>query len=358
MNFEIKKYTLSFNFPAATSRGPISDRSVWLIKVYDPENPDVYGLGECAPLKGLSVDDRSDFEEKLHHYGRLLTGEFKRLSSGEMLEWIAGRIPGDLPAARFGFETAFLDFINGGRRVIYENEFVSGVKTIPINGLVWMGEKLYMLKQVRQKLQEGFRCIKIKIGALDFQEECELLDFIRVQYPRDEVELRLDANGAFTADSALDKLKILAGFHVHSIEQPVKQGQSGLMKKLCETSPIPVSLDEELIGIDKSEDKKALLEVIKPQYITLKPSLTGGFRSTAEWIQIAESLGIKWWITSALESNIGLNAIAQFTAEFKNDIYQGLGTGQLYHNNFPSPIVIEKGHLKFDPNKKWKNDIV
>jgi o-succinylbenzoate synthase len=258
----------------------------------------------------------------------------------------------DFPSITFGLETAILDLIHGGRMMIFDTPFSHGMGSIPINGLVWMGDKDFMRRQIREKISEGYRCIKMKIGAIDFDSECALLHEIRKEYTEDELSLRLDANGAFQPAEALYKLRVLSEFRIHSVEQPVKQGLEE-MKEICMSSPVPVALDEELIGKYSYEEKLSLLEKIRPAYIILKPTLLGGFGSCREWIEIAGLLNTGWWITSALESNIGLNAIAQFTAAFSPAVPQGLGTGKLYHNNIESPLVITEGSLQYDPANKW-----
>ena len=248
---------------------------------------------------------------------------------------------------------AFLDLANGGKRITYSREFIENASRIPINGLVWMGDKSFMFEQIKNKLNAGFQCIKMKIGAINFKEECELLRYIRQQFSADEIILRVDANGAFQPQEALEKLKQLAEYDIHSIEQPIKQGQWPEMAELCLKTPLPIALDEELIGIYSHTEKAQLLKNIKPQYIILKPSLMGGFKSADAWIEHAETQHIGWWMTSALESNIGLNAIAQFTAKHQVNVPQGLGTGQLFHNNIASPLSIEQGQIFYDTTKTW-----
>ena len=253
----------------------------------------------------------------------------------------------------FGFETAFLDLENGGKRIIYKNDFSLNQKTIPINGLVWMGDKEFMNKQIKEKLKTGFSCIKMKIGAIDFNAEVELLKSIRNEFSSKEIELRVDANGAFNPKNALEKLKRLSALEIHSIEQPIKQGQIEEMADLCAKTPLPIALDEELIGVFTSEEKEKIITAINPQYIILKPSLIGGFAGSKEWIKLAEENKSGWWITSALESNIGLNAIAQFTYTLQNNLPQGLGTGGLFTNNFESPLEVKNGALQYNPILNW-----
>lgn len=240
-----------------------------------------------------------------------------------------------------------LDLFNGGKGIIFPHLFTQGKASIPVNGLIWMGEEEFMLRQIDEKLAQGFTCIKLKIGALDFDKECNILSYIRKQYSEQQITLRVDANGAFLANETLGKLKTLATFGIHSIEQPIKQGQRLAMAQLCKQTPIPVALDEELIGVHIYEEKEKLLKQIRPQFIILKPSLLGGFTHCREWINLADKLNIGWWITSALESNVGLIAISQFTATLNNSLPQGLGTGQLYSNNTDSPLFIKKGFMYY-----------
>jgi o-succinylbenzoate synthase len=346
-------HTLQFRFEASTSRGVLTEKVSWFIKIFDTDSPTLFGLGECSPLKGLSVDDRPDFENSLSEICSL----FNDLDL-EIFEWNLQIILDQLtennwPSVRFGFETAMRDFMNGGRRLIFDNDFSLREKPININGLIWMGSQEAMLEQIEQKLNAGFTTLKLKIGAIGFDQECAVLANIRKQFSASEITIRVDANGAFDTKNVLEKLKKLSEFELHSIEQPIKQGQIEQMSALCQNSPIPVALDEELIGDFDYAQKRKLLKTIQPQYIILKPTLLGGFNHCREWIETAQRLGIDWWITSALESNIGLNAIAQFTAEFNNNLPQGLGTGQLYHNNIESPLQINNGQLSYNQSIDW-----
>jgi len=240
-----------------------------------------------------------------------------------------------------------------GRRILFPSSFTLGKTAIDINGLVWMGEFDFMKRQIREKIEAGYTCIKLKIGAIEFDEELELVRNVRNEFSENDIEIRVDANGAFSPEDALGKLEQLSEYDLHSIEQPIKQGHWENMAELCEQTPLPIALDEELIGVNEFEQKKTLLRTISPHYIILKPSLVGGFQSSEEWIGIAEKNNIGWWVTSALESNIGLNAIAQWTYYLENKMPQGLGTGQLYTNNFESPLKITKGKLYFDPSTSW-----
>jgi o-succinylbenzoate synthase len=355
MGLKVKwyKHTLKFKFEAGTSRGVYTEKDTFFLKIYDSENPSVFGLGEAAPLKGLSIDDFPNFQD-------ILQGACDTFNSHdlEVFEWniniiLSQLIDDRLPSLKFGFETALLDYMNGGKRELFSNDFAKGQKAIDINGLVWMGSKEFMMEQVEDKISAGFNTIKMKIGAINFDEELSILASIRERYSDEKITLRVDANGAFSPEEAEQKLIQLSDYQIHSIEQPIKQKQPDAMMSLCEKSPIPIALDEELIGISDYVQKMQLLKKIKPQYIILKPTLLGGLQHCREWIEIASRLHIGWWMTSALESNIGLNAIAQFTAEYKNTLPQGLGTGALYHNNIESPLTVEAGKLHYDLQKNW-----
>ncbi len=344
LRLEYKPYTLEFKFKAGTSRGVMTERKVWFIKIDEEENPGCFGVGEVAPLNRLSVENIEDIEPKLEAI-KLSLGQSEIPHDNEGVFELAASLSGQFQSIRFGLETALLDLINGGRQVWFEGDYTYGLRTIPINGLIWMGEKTFMTGQIDQKLKEGFQCIKMKIGAIDFDEELEVLKYLRKK--SDDLVIRVDANGAFRNNEALSRLSRLSAFNIHSIEQPILPRQEEAMHLLCRKSPVPVALDEELIGIHSKTDKAELLDEIQPQYIILKPSLLGGFRETQTWIQLAESRGIGWWITSALESNLGLNAISQFTAQYPNLSFQGLGTGQLYHNNFKSKSEVAKDRMTY-----------
>ena len=352
MNF--KKHLLRFKFKAGTSRGVLTERAVWYIKLQNTDDQ-VYGLGECGPLRGLSIDDRKDFEKCLADVLSGMHGMKMPLGEQEIFGLVKDLVPVSLPSVRFGLETALLDLLHGGKRMIFKNHFFKGEKPLAINGLVWMGDRDFMLKQVEEKIRGGFECIKMKIGALDFEQECSVLHAIRERYGH-KITLRVDANGAFSTKEVLEKLHKLAQYDIHSIEQPIKAGQWKEMKRLCRESPIPVALDEELIGMESR--RKELLESVSPPFIILKPSLLGGLQATRSWIELAESMGIQWWVTSALESNIGLNAISQFTADFQNSLPQGLGTGMLYENNVPSPLKVGGGFLRHEEKNLWDLSVI
>ena len=349
MKLEVEKYQLRFRFTAGTSRGTMNSKDSWILKLSDPVNPLVFGLGECGLLPGLSPDFNGDIE---HELSKLIESlQYKSITHpSDVIDLVSHQFP----AMQFGLETAVMDLINGGKRIIYKNDFYNSGKSIPINGLVWMGDKQLMLERIKGKVSEGYNCIKIKIGAINFEEELSLIKYIRSTFDSNQITIRLDANGAFKPGKALIILDQLHQYDIHSIEQPIEAGNWSAMEKICNQSPIPIALDEELIGIHDIDVKQEMLSHICPSYVILKPTLVGGMMKSREWIEIAEKQGIGWWITSALESNIGLNAIAQFTGEFDTDLPQGLGTGQLYHNNIESPLVIEEGYLKYDKNRSWK----
>ncbi len=343
-----KKYRFNFKIPGGTSRGVLTIKDSWFIIIYDASNPEIAGIGECSIIKKLSIDDRPDFEIKLTEVCTTINRHNFWLSKGLV----------DFPAIRFGLEMALLDLKTKGKRQLFSSDFLKGKRGIPINGLVWMGDYNFMRNQIIEKINTGFRCIKIKIGAIDFKDELRLLKMIREDFSENELELRVDANGAFRPEKALEKLKKLSDFKIHSIEQPIRQGKWQEMAGLCKITPLPIALDEELIGITKAEDKTILLETIQPQYIILKPSLVGGFIQSEEFIDIAEKNKIGWWVTSALEGNIGLNAIAQWTTTLNNNLPHGLGTGQLFTNNITSPLFIEKAQLFYDPMKAWNLNVI
>lgn len=335
-----QKYNLNFKQPSGTSRGVLRTKETWFLLLSDGEKQ---GIGECGLFRGLSVDDRPDYEEKLQWICKNI-----HLELAIVLKELSA-----FPSIQFGLEQAFLSLKSNHKFELFPSEFTKGNTSIPINGLVWMGTKAFMKTQIKEKIKAGFTCIKMKIGAIDFETELDLLSSIRKEFLASDIELRVDANGAFHPKEALKKLQQLSHLELHSIEQPIKQGQFEEMAKLCEQTPLPIALDEELIGIFSSEEKKELLRTIQPQYIILKPSLIGGFGGSNEWIRLAEQQQIKWWITSALESNIGLNAIAQYTFGLGNKMPQGLGTGSLFTNNFESPLQVKKGTLRYNKNLNW-----
>ena len=340
MKASYHKYILQFKQPSGTSRGVLTQKETWFILI---KSSDKQGIGECGILSGLSIDDRPDFEEKLKWV-------CKNIHLG--LDVLYNELE-EFPSIQFGLEMAFLSLKSEDQFTLFPSKFTKGEDSISINGLIWMGEKQFMKQQIKSKIEAGFSCIKMKIGAIDFKTELELLKSIRDEFSYKDIELRVDANGAFNAKNALEKLQQLSQFDLHSIEQPIKQGQLEDMSRLCELSPLDIALDEELIGITSITKKEELLHTINPQYIILKPSLIGGFKGSQQWIEIAEKLNIKWWITSALESNIGLNAIAQWTYILGNKLSQGLGTGGLFTNNIKSPLQVKNSTLRYEPKQNW-----
>ena len=327
-----------FRQPAGTSRGVYTERKSWLLTVSDGE---AVGVGECAPLPDLSCDAMPD-----NIYNKVLRGFCDQVEQTGEIPYEQMR---DYPSMLFGLETAMQE-LRGERSLLFDTAFSRGEMGIPINGLVWMGSYEEMLQRMEEKLAQGFHCVKLKVGAIDFDRELDLVKRIRERFSFHDVELRLDANGGFKPDEALYKLELLSQYAIHSIEQPIKVKQWAMMAELCRDAPLPIALDEELIGINDPDAKRQMLRIIKPAYIVLKPSLHGGMMGCREWIEIAQDEGIGWWITSALESNVGLNAIAQFASSFPLNMPQGLGTGQLFTDNIPMPLEIRGDQLWISKN--------
>ncbi|MCL6266131.1 o-succinylbenzoate synthase [Flagellimonas myxillae] len=339
------KYILNFKRPSGTSRGVMTQKETWFLCL---EEGSKKGIGECGILRGLSADDVPEYEDKL-----AWVCEHIHLGETELLDQLW-----DFPSIQFGLEQAFLSLNSQNPFALFPSDFLAKEIPIPINGLIWMGDENFMLSQLEEKLEAGFNCIKMKIGAIDFAQELSILDAIRSRFSSKEIELRVDANGAFTADRALEKLNTLAQYELHSIEQPIKPKQWQVLASLCKNTPLPIALDEELIGIFSVTEKEQLLQTIQPQFIILKPSLVGGYSGSTEWIQIAEKYGIGWWVTSALESNIGLNAIAQWTGTLDLKMPQGLGTGSLFTNNFEGPLEVSEGKLFYRSTKNWNTNLI
>lgn len=341
MTTNVSHLELHFKRPAGTSRGVMQIKNSWIIKL---TANNVEGIGEISVIEGLSPDyiDKVTFESRINEVCSRLEASEGNIARGFA---IAATL-NDFPSIKFGLETALLDLQNGGKGIIFNNDFTKGIRKLPINGLVWMGDESFMKDQIAEKLADGYTTIKMKVGAIDIQTELSILASIRKQYSANEITLRVDANGAFSPTQAPELLKKLADLEIHSIEQPIKAGQWEVMAELCHSTPTPIALDEELIGINDIHQKITLLETIQPQYIILKPSLHGGISGTKEWIELAEQKNIPWWMTSALESNIGLAAICQLTAEYQNNLPQGLGTGSLYTNNIESDLIIENGFIR------------
>lgn len=345
MKATYKKYILDFKIPSGTSRGVLTKKETWFLILSDENR---YGIGECGILRGLSVDDVPQYEEKLKWVcENIHLGEETLVK--ELIEF---------PSIQFGLEQAFLSLNSKNPFELFPSDFTQKEAPIAINGLIWMGDESFMLSQLEQKLKDGFQCIKMKIGAIDFETELSILKAIRANFTPNEIVLRVDANGAFSPDDAMKKLEQLSAFQLHSIEQPIKPHQWESMAELCRNTPLPIALDEELIGIFSVTEKERLLQTIKPQYIILKPSLVGGYSGCEEWIRLADNYNIGWWITSALESNIGLNAIAQWTYTLNSSMPQGLGTGSLYTNNFESPLEVSNGELSYQTNKNWQENLI
>jgi len=326
----------------------LKTKTSFFIKIFESSNPSVFGLGECSLIQGLSIDPFKLLPEKLNYL---------KNDTDDALRNYQQKFK-DFPALVVAIEMAMMDLSNGGKRCLFDNDFSAGKDNILINGLVWMGDYDFMNAQIQEKIKTGFNCIKLKIGAINFEEEIALIKKIRGEFSESDIQIRVDANGAFKPETALEKLQRLADLKIHSIEQPIKQKQWSEMAKLCEITPLPIALDEELIGVHSFEERSKMIETIKPHYIILKPSLVGGIESSEEWIGIAEKNDIGFWITSALESNIGLNAIAQWTYDIVQKkpgrkMYQGLGTGKLFTNNIDSPLEIVEGHLIYKNDISW-----
>jgi len=334
------KYILDFKQASGTSRGILRTKETWFIIL---KHEGKQGVGECGILRGLSVDDVPDYESKLQYACNNI-----HLGLDELYAQLKA-----YPSIQFGLEMAFQSLKSKSAFELFPSEFTQGTAAIPINGLIWMGSEDFMKQQIKAKIEAGFSCIKMKIGAIDFDTEMKLLKSIRQEFSVSDIELRVDANGAFSKEEALLKLQELSKLQLHSIEQPIKQGQIEAMAKLCAETPLPIALDEELIGVFDAEKKAELLQQISPQYIILKPSFVGGWKGSNEWISFAESQQIGWWITSALESNVGLNAIAQWTYQLQNNMPQGLGTGSLFTNNFESPLNVKRGNLHYNTTQNW-----
>lgn len=339
-----KKYILHFKQASGTSRGVLKTKETWFLIL---QSHGRQGIGECGLFRGLSIDDRPDYEDKLKWVCKNVNSDLKILWN-ELIEF---------PSIQIGLEMAIQSLESQNTFDLFPSKFTKAQDSIPINGLIWMGTEAFMKQQIKEKINAGFTCIKMKIGAIDFQQEINLLKSIRKEFTSKDIELRVDANGAFASSEALEKLKTLSDLDLHSIEQPIKQGQIEDMAKLCEETPLPIALDEELIGVFSVTKKNELLQTINPQFIILKPSLIGGFKGSDSWIDIADKNQIGWWITSALESNIGLNAIAQYTYKKQSDLPQGLGTGSLFINNFDSPLQVKSGKLRYNNSIKWNFSI-
>ena len=345
MTASYKKYDLIFKRASGTSRGILTTKETYFIKI---EQNGKVGIGECAVFRGLSFDDLPNYERMIQW-----TCNHIHLGVSELLVKLK-----EFPSIQFGLEQAFLGLSSENPFELFPSRFTRNGDGISINGLIWMGDKDFMKSQIKEKLKAGFSTIKMKIGAIDFDAELELLKSIRKEFSAGEITLRVDANGAFTPENALEKLKRLSEFEIHSIEQPIRQGQYEAMADLCEKTPLAIALDEELIGVNDVTKKADLLQMIQPQFIIIKPSLVGGIAGSMEWIDIATKQDMDFWVTSALESNIGLNAIAQWTYTLHSELPQGLGTGSLFTNNIDSPLEVTNGKLYYNREKKWNFNIL
>lgn len=337
------EHVLEPRFELGTSKGPIHARTVWYLIAWQHDRPAIKGIGEAALFPGHSKEFPADVRTKLVELCANTTNWKERLTT-DLVE---------VPSVRFAVEQCLRDLEVSGTKELFPSNFTIGEQTIPINGLVWMGDKATMKTRIREQIDHGFSTVKMKIGAIGIDDELELLRSVRSEFAPADITLRVDANGAFNAQNAMEVLERLAALSIHSIEQPVAPGLYEVMAELCERSPVPIGLDEDLIGLNSHDLKVDLMNNVKPRYIVIKPSLVGGWAATKEWIDLAEARGIGWWITSALESSIGLNAIAQFTATLEVDMAQGLGTGSVYVNNIPSPLLAEKGMLRYRPEVAW-----
>ena len=342
------EHTLQPRFELGTSKGPINARIVWSLIAWDIERPEIKGIGEAALFPGHSKEFPADVKTKLIELCAE-TRDWSRRLTTDLVE---------VPSVRFAVEQCLRDLEVSGTKQLFPSPFTLGQKGIPINGLVWMGDKATMKQRIREQIEKGFTTVKMKIGASSIhrngiEDELELLRSVRSEFGAGDISLRVDANGAFNSRNAMDVLERLAALDIHSIEQPVAPGLYEVIAELCERSPVPIALDEDLIGLNTTDAKNDLLDHVKPKFIVIKPSLVGGWEATRQWIALAESRGIGWWITSALESSIGLNAIAQFTATLGVRMAQGLGTGSVYANNTPSPLFAEAGLLHYRPEVAW-----
>lgn len=335
--------TLQPRFELGTSKGPINARTVWYLMAWHTERPEIIGIGEAALFPGHSKEFPADVRTKLIELCAD-TSDWQRRLTSDLI---------DVPSVRFAVEQCLRDLEVSGTKQLFPSAFTLGQRSIPINGLVWMGDKATMKQRIREQIEKGFNTVKMKIGAIGIDDELELLQAVRAEFDANTITLRVDANGAFNAQQAPDILKRLADLEVHSIEQPIAPGLYEIMAELCERSPVPIALDEDLIGLNTHDAKVDLLDNVKPPYIVIKPSLVGGWAATQEWIDLSKVRNIGWWITSALESSIGLNAIAQYTATLNVQLPQGLGTGGVYTNNIPSPLRAERGALHFRPEEGW-----
>ncbi|MCC6721692.1 MAG: o-succinylbenzoate synthase [Bacteroidia bacterium] len=336
IDFTVKEYNLEFIIPAKTSRNVFTKKKHWIVSIYNKRNIEIKGIGEAAPLEFLSPDYNNELSEKITQF-------LYRLTKGEPFEEIDFT---GFPSVKFAIESALIDLKNGGKQVYFNSDYIKG-KPIPINGLIWMNDTESMLKEAIKKVESGFKCIKFKVGSLDIDKECKMLESFRNTQQGKNCIIRLDANGAFNHKNAFEILNELSRFNIHSIEQPIKTGQFDIMAKLCSESKIKIALDEELINLTNEKEIEKLFKIIKPHFVVLKPTLLGGLSNSMKWIKLSEKYNSNWWITSALESNIGLNILSQWVGNLKTNTFQGLGTGILYKNNFRKKSNIFNGELYY-----------
>ena len=344
MQVNVEHLPLVFKRPAGTSRGVMNVKNSWIIEI---QQADCIGKGEISIIEGLSPEyvSFSQFEQTIHEACAFFESCFVDENFKQKIPFAFREKYLHYPSLLFAFECALLDLFHGGKNLLFDNSFSQGIRALPINGLVWMGDETFMQEQIEEKINQGFTTIKMKVGAIDFSSELRILRSIRKKYSKNQITIRVDANGGFSAGEAQSVMEKLDYLDIHSIEQPIQQGLWDEMRNLCLNSTLKIALDEELIGIHLKEEKIKLLEYINPPFIILKPSLHGGISGTQEWISLAEELGIAWWMTSALESNIGLNAICQLAGEYNNELPQGLGTGSLYENNVPTNLLVKEGFI-------------
>ncbi|MEQ8239278.1 MAG: o-succinylbenzoate synthase [Cyclobacteriaceae bacterium] len=351
LKLEYKNYQLDFKFEAGTSRGKLREHPIWILKIADNAHTAISGYGEAAPLSGLSPESFEEVGDKLITVAKDIQQYDLPKDEHQVFHIVNQLVSQEFPSLVFGLQVALLDLLHGGKRKIFSNDFFEEKRNLKINGLIWMGDPEFMKSQIDEKLDAGFKCIKIKVGAIDFEEELKIIEYLRTKSPK--AIIRLDANGGFANNEVFKKLNTLSQYDIHSIEQPILPGQFEAMQLICQKSPIPIAFDEELILVKGKSAKLELLKYTKPSFLVLKPTLLGGIQETREWMELANMMQVSWWMTSALESNIGLNAITQFAAQFESPMHQGLGTGSLYHNNIKSPLAIHGEYLTYDAKYGW-----
>ena len=349
MRFDIHKHVLNFKIPGGTSRGVLTTKDTYIVRLFKFDR--LVGIAEFNRFEGLSTDPLSSYFDTLKKSVEQLIGLLDLVADlNDPKIVVLLQEYSDYPSIQFGLEQLTLGYLsNTSPFHLFDSPFSRGESSISINGLIWMGDINFMKAQIEPLLEKGFKCLKMKIGAINFDEEFRILKSIRDRFTTQELTLRVDANGAFDANSVLSVLDKLAVLGVHSIEQPIKAGQWQEMARVVEESPIPIALDEELIGLKTLESRTNCIHTIQPDYLIFKPALIGGYGAIEQYRGIHN----EFWITSALESNIGLNAIAQYTATLNPTLEQGLGTGSLYTNNFDSPLLVTNGALSYQNELPW-----